>query len=89
MSATASAHAVFEAFLIDDPSVTSIPVRSIPIAQNITVPEETAIRNAAIWAVALLDEWLADDSRYDEESWSELKAALDRDRLSARKLFDG
>lgn len=56
MSATASAHAVFEAFLIDDPSVTSIPVRSIPIAQNITVPEETAIRNAAIWAVALLDE---------------------------------
>jgi hypothetical protein len=37
----------------------------------------------------LLDEWLADDSGYDEKTWPELKAALDRDRLSARKFFDG
>jgi hypothetical protein len=35
----------------------------------------------------LLDEWLADESGYDEEAWLELKEALDRDRLSYRRLF--
>ncbi len=40
-------------------------------------------------AVALLDEWLKDDSGYDEETWPELKESLDRNRLSDRKLFDG
>ena len=29
-----------------------------------------------------------DESGYDEETWPELKVALDRDRLSKRKLFD-
>ncbi len=38
--------------------------------------------------IALLDEWLHDESGYDEETWPELKEALDRDRLSERKLFD-
>lgn len=38
-------------------------------------------------AVRLLDEWMEDDSGYDEEAWPELKEALDRDRLSNRKLF--
>jgi len=38
--------------------------------------------------IALLDEWLKDESGYDEETWPELKEALDRDRLSKRKLFD-
>ena len=40
-------------------------------------------------AIALLDEWLEDDSGYDEETWPELKESLDRDRLSDRRLFDG
>ncbi len=38
--------------------------------------------------IALLDRWLRDESGYDEETWPELKKALDRDRLSERKLFD-
>ena len=42
-------------------------------------------------AVALLDEWLKDESGYDEETWPALKKALDeeRDRVGARRLFDG
>jgi hypothetical protein len=32
-------------------------------------------------------EALADESGYDEETWPELKASLNRDRLSDRKLF--
>lgn len=35
-----------------------------------------------------LDEWLADDSGYDEETWPKLKAALEQDRLSSRSRFD-
>jgi hypothetical protein len=39
-------------------------------------------------AIALLDQWLNDDSGYDEETWPELKKSLDRERLSNRRLFD-
>lgn len=39
-------------------------------------------------AIALIDRWLNDESDYDETTWPELKAALDRDRPSDRKLFD-
>jgi hypothetical protein len=42
-------------------------------------------------AIRLLDEWMADDSGYDEETWPELKEALDRNRREAgqyRKLFE-
>jgi hypothetical protein len=39
-------------------------------------------------AIALIDRWLNDETDYDEKTWPELKAALDRDRLSDRKLFD-
>ncbi|OKH36708.1 hypothetical protein NIES2119_16930 [[Phormidium ambiguum] IAM M-71] len=40
--------------------------------------------------IQLLDEWMADESGYDEETWPELKAAIDRERdlVSARRLFD-
>jgi len=34
-------------------------------------------------AIRLLDEWMADDSGYDEESWPDLKEALDRTRREA------
>jgi len=36
---------------------------------------------------SVLEEWLADESGYDEETWPELKQALDQDRPSDRKLF--
>lgn len=39
-------------------------------------------------AIRLLDEWMADDSGYDEETWPKLRAALEADRLSSRRLFD-
>lgn len=39
----------------------------------------------------LLKEWLQDESGYDEETWPQLKKALDaeRTRVGARRLFDG
>jgi hypothetical protein len=39
-------------------------------------------------AIALLDQWLNDDSGHDEETWPELKKSLDRVRLSNKRLFD-
>ncbi len=38
----------------------------------------------------LLEEWLADESGYDEKTWPKLKKALDeeRQRVGARRLFD-
>ncbi len=49
--------------------------------------EDRRRRNAA--AIALLDEWMADESGYDEETWPLLRDALDRERerVGARKLF--
>ena len=46
---------------------------------------------ACVAAIRLLDEWMADDSGYDEENWPELEEALDRNRREAgqyRKLFE-
>jgi hypothetical protein len=39
--------------------------------------------------VQILDEWMADDSGYDEETWTELKTSLNlqRDAVNARRLF--
>lgn len=35
----------------------------------------------------LIDELLSEDPGYDEETWPEIAEALNRDRLSHRKLF--
>jgi len=45
-------------------------------------PQESAERMRRLFA-----EWIADESGYDEETWPQLKKALDEDRLSARPLF--
>jgi hypothetical protein len=39
-------------------------------------------------AIELINRWLADESGYDEKTWSTLKKALDEDRISYRKLFE-
>lgn len=43
----------------------------------------------AVAVVALLKTWLRDESGYDEETWPELKRALDEERaaVGARRLF--
>jgi hypothetical protein len=47
--------------------------------------EITSERKRARQAIALIDEWLADDSGYDKENWPKLKQALDEDRRSSRR----
>jgi hypothetical protein len=38
-------------------------------------------------AIALLRKWMADESGYDEETWPELKKAIEETRLSSRPRF--
>jgi len=38
--------------------------------------------------LALLDEWRADDSGYDEAVWPALKAALEANRAGERRRFN-
>ena len=52
-------------------------------APHITMSE--AQRQAAI---QLIDQWLADDSGYDEQVWPILKETIEENRLSYRKRFD-
>jgi hypothetical protein len=39
-------------------------------------------------AINLLNEWLADDSGYDEQVWPAAKRAIAENALSSRKRFD-
>ena len=61
-----------------DPTTTAVP--ATPDAHEQRLRFEAVIR--------LLNEWMADDTGYDEAAWPEIKQALDRDRPSYRKLFD-
>lgn len=46
--------------------------------------QQTAKNQAAI---QLIDQWLADESGYDEEAWPILKQTIEENRLSTRKRF--
>ncbi|MCI0489141.1 MAG: hypothetical protein L0229_21320 [Blastocatellia bacterium] len=38
--------------------------------------------------IQLLNEWLADESGYDEENWPKIKAMIEENRISSRTLFN-
>jgi hypothetical protein len=60
-----------------------------PTDQSLTpVPSPIPLSPKVKSAIALLDSWLNDESGYDEENWPKLKAALEENRLSSRRLFD-
>lgn len=64
-----------------------------PAAEGFLAPAPIADaedrRNRNDEMIRLLDEWLADESGYDEETWPLLKEALNRERelVGAPKLF--
>ena len=50
------------------------------------IPEIQRIKNEV--AIHLIDEWLVDDSGYDEMVWEKVKATIEDNRLSERRRFD-
>ena len=61
-------------------------VRSLRLAKAI-VQRDTDVVDRLDRLDALMDEWVADDSGYDEKTWPQLKKGLEEDRLSYRKRF--
>jgi hypothetical protein len=57
----------------------------VAIIHDLKAPNPQAAR-----LLTLMEEWLQDESGYDEEAWPALKKALneERDRVGARRLFD-
>lgn len=47
--------------------------------------EITPVTNQA--ALHLIEEWLVDDSGYDEEVWPILQELIEQNRLSSRRRF--
>ena len=76
-----------EPFLGDWDGFTVSRFSNLGTVQIIPLLVYAELSGTAKRAIALLDEWLDDDSGYDEETWPELKESLDRDRLSRRSLF--
>ncbi len=56
-----------------------------PIPETHAAGDDRRRRNAAV--VHLIEEWLADESGYDEETWDDLKAAMKENRRTSRDLF--
>jgi hypothetical protein len=64
-----------------------IAAREFGVADGASKVPDRTDREAEPPAVRLIDELLAEDPGYDEETWPEVAAAIDRDRPSNRKLF--
>ena len=86
--ATAWGNAIIHALSSESECVTPFKLSGIGTSQVISSFDYAERSERAIKAIALLDQWLNDDSGYDEETWPELKKSLDRERLSNRRLFD-
>jgi hypothetical protein len=52
------------------------------------VPDATLQRARNESAINLLNEWLADESGYDERVWPAARKAIAENALSSRKRFD-
>ena len=61
----------------------------VALAKRPPEPALPEYRRRQLAAIDLLNEWLADDSGYDERTWPELKRAIERDRTSYRRRFSG
>jgi hypothetical protein len=61
------------------------------IEQSLAELEQLAPKSAkARNVIAMFQDWLRDESGYDEQAWPKLMKALDqeRTRIGARRLFD-
>ena len=82
------ASAIREALdVIADLLAVLIAAREFGVADGVSEAPDRTDRKSDNPAVRLIDELLEEDPRYDEETWPEIAAAIDRDRPSNRKLF--
>jgi hypothetical protein len=77
-----------ESVSADELQVIGRLIDRLPAASTASSHANAEERRRVEKVIRLLDEWTADESGYDEETWPELKAALEHDRLSSRELFN-
>lgn len=87
-SGTAWGNTIIRALSSESGCITPFKLLGIGTAQFVFPFDYAERSERAKKAIALLDQWMNDDSGYDEETWPELKKSLDRERLSHRRLFD-
>ncbi len=75
-----------EAPLVHEPVSQYAAVCNQPMAQP-EFPMTQREKNEALFR--LLDEWMADESGYDERVWPIVKRALEENRSGYRRLFNG
>jgi hypothetical protein len=85
-SGVAWSAAILDALASESETITRLQLHSVAAPRFVSTQVETEPERVRR-AIALLDEWLSDQSGYDEETWPQLKEALDRNRLSGRRLF--
>lgn len=67
----------------------AVPDQIISAQEALQQIKPASVKAAQV--VSLLSSWLADESGYDEETWPQLKKALDeeRGRVTAPRLYHG
>jgi len=70
---------------LDSSDLQHEPARSQILCVQLQTEPAVPLRNQA--ALRLLEEWLSEQSDYDEKTWPEIRKALDEDRLGVRSLF--
>ena len=50
--------------------------------------EAQAVREKNAEAIRLLDQWLSEESDYDQKVWPTIKQSIDQHRLSSRLRFE-
>jgi hypothetical protein len=68
-------------------SISSSPTTATDIGTLSEMFRREASKAKASSLIRLLDEWLADESGYDEETWPAVKEGIEASRLSGRKRF--
>jgi hypothetical protein len=63
------------------------PGHRLDVREDVRTDAASARKEKNEAVIRLLDEWLADESGYDEQTWPALKAGIEENRLSSRRRF--
>ncbi len=76
-----------ESAAVSLPGWTAVPPAARTQMLFVQLQTEPAVPLQNQAALRLLEQWLSEESDYDEKTWPEIRNALEEDRLGARRLF--
>lgn len=81
-----SAASMLQAYLEGVATGPSDAIRTFRAMDPEPAEQARSARNATV--IALLEEWLADDTSYDEDTWPALQQRIEESRTSRRRRFN-